>query len=162
MAISKEVLDELMKEYKGPDDFYGPDGLIKQLSKAIIERAMQTELTEQLGYDKSESGEKETENRRNGKTSKTLRTDQGPMEIEVPRDRNGEFEPQIIQKHQREWRGFDNKILSMYGLGLSTKAIQDNLKEIYNVDVSPELISRVTDEVKGLVEEWRNRPLEPF
>jgi len=162
MAISKEILNELMKEYKGPDDFYGPDGLIKQLSKAIIERAMQTELTEQLGYDKSESGEKETENRRNGKTSKTLRTDQGPMEIEVPRDRNGEFEPQIIQKHQREWRGFDNKILSMYGLGLSTKAIQDNLKEIYNVDVSAELISRVTDEVKGLVEEWRNRPLEPF
>ena len=162
MAISKEVLDELMKEYKGPDDFYGPDGLIKQLSKAIIERAMQTELTEKLGYEKSTPGEKGTENRRNGTSSKTLRTDQGPMEIEVPRDRNGDFEPQIVPKHQREWRGFDEKILSMYGLGLSTKAIQENLKEIYNVDVSPELISRVTDEVKGLVEEWRNRPLEPF
>jgi transposase-like protein len=162
MAISKEVLDELMKEYRGPDDFYGPDGLIKQLSKALIERAMRTELTEQLGYEKSKAGEKETENRRNGTSSKTLRTDQGFMEIEVPRDRNGDFEPQIIPKHQREWRGFDNKILSMYGLGLSTKAIQENLKEIYNVDVSPELISRVTDEVKGLVDEWRNRPMEPF
>jgi transposase-like protein len=162
MAITKEVLDELLKEYKGPDDFYGPDGLIKQLSKALIERVMQAELTEQIGYEKSEHGEKATANRRNGKSSKTLRSDQGPMEIEVPRDRDGEFEPQIVAKHQREWRGFDDKILSMYALGLSTKAIQENLKDIYNVDVSPELISRATDEVKGLAEEWRNRPLEPF
>ena len=123
---------------------------------------MQAELTEEIGYEKSASGEKETSNRRNGKSKKTLRTDQGPMEIEVPRDRDGEFGPQIIPKHQREWRGFDDKILSMYGLGLSTRAIQENLKDIYNVDVSPELISRVTDEVKGMVEEWRNRPLELF
>jgi len=162
MAITKEVLDELLKEYKGPDDFYGQDGLIKQLSKALIERAMQAELTEQLGYEKGKAGDKETENRRNGTSLKTLRTDQGPMEIEVPRDRHGDYEPQIVPKHQREWRGFDEKILSMYGLGLSTKAIQENLKEIYNVDVSTELISRVTDEVKGLVDEWRNRPLESF
>jgi len=119
-------------------------------------------MTERLGYVKNQSGEKETENRRNGASSKTLRTDQGAMEIEVPRDRKGDFEPRIIPKHQREWRGFDEKILSMYSLGLSTNTIQENLKEIYNVDVSLELISRVTDEVKGLVEEWRNRPLEPF
>jgi len=162
MAITKEVLDELLKDCNGPDEFYGPNGLVKQLSKALIERMMQAELTDQLGYEKSESGEKQTENRRNGKTSKTLRTDQGPMEIEVPRDRNGEFEPKVIPKRQREWRGFDDKILSMYGLGLSTKAIQENIKDIYNVDISPELVGRVTDEVKGLVEEWRNRPLEPF
>jgi transposase-like protein len=162
MAITKEALDELLKGCRGPDDFYGPDGLVKQLSKALIERMMEAELTEQIGYEKSESGEKATSNRRNGKTSKTLRTDQGPMEIEVPRDRDGEYEPLVVRKHQREWRGFDNKILSMYALGLSTKAIQENLKDIYNVEVSPELISRVTDEVKGLVEEWRNRPLEPF
>ena len=162
MAITKEILDELLKDCKGPDEFYGPDGLVKQLSKALIERMMQAELTDQLGYEKSKSGEKQTENRRNGKTSKTLRTDQGPMEIEVPRDRNGEFEPKVIPKHQREWRGFDDKILSMYALGLSTKAIQENIKDIYNVDISPELVSRVTDEVKGLVEEWRNRPLDPF
>jgi len=162
MAITKEVLDELLKDCNGPDEFYGPNGLVKQLSKALIERMMQAELTDQLGYEKSEFGEKETENRRNGTTVKTLRTDQGPMEIEVPRDRNGEFEPKVIPKHQREWKGFDDKILSMYGLGLSTKQIQAHLKEIYNVEVSPELISRVTDEVKGFVEEWRNRPLEPF
>jgi len=123
---------------------------------------MQAELTEQLGYEKSEPGEKQTGNRRNGKTLKTLRTDQGPMEIEVPRDRDGEFEPKVIPKHQREWRGFDDKIISMYGLGMSTQGIQENLKEIYNVDVSPELISRVTDEIKVLVDEWWNRPLDPF
>jgi len=162
MAITKEVLDELLKDCHGADDFFGPGGLVKQLSKALIERMMQAELTEQLGYEKSEAGEKQTDNRRNGNSTKTLRTDQGPMDIAVPRDRDGEFEPKVIPKHQREWRGFDSKILSMYGLGLSTKAIQENLKEIYNVDVSPELISRVTDEVKGLVEEWRSRPLEPF
>jgi len=162
MAITKEVLDELLKEYKGPDDFYGPEGLIKQLSKALIERAMQAELTEQIGYEKNETGEKPTENRRNGKSSKTLRTDQGPMEIEVPRDRDGEFEPQIIQKHQREWRGFDEKILAMYSHGMSTQGIQATIKDIYNVEISAELVSRVTDEVKGLVEEWRNRPLEPL
>ena len=162
MAITKEVLDELLKDCHGADDFYGPDGLVKQLSKALIERMMQAELTEQLGYEKSEAGEKQTGNRRNGNSIKTLRTDHGPMDIAVPRDRDGEFEPKIIPKHQREWRGFDSKILSMYGLGLSTKAIQENLKEIYNVEVSPELISRATDEVKGLVDEWRSRPLEPF
>jgi transposase-like protein len=162
MGIRKELLDELLKDYKGPDDFYGPAGIMKQLSKALIERMMETELTEQLGYDKSEFGAKQTANRRNGKTSKTLRTDQGPMEIAVPRDREGDFEPKIVPKHQREWRGFDEKILSMYGLGLSTKAIQENIKEIYNVDISPELVSRVTDEVKALVDEWRNRPLDAF
>jgi putative transposase len=86
MAITKEVLDELLKEYKGPDDFYGPEGLIKQLSKALIERAMQAELTEQIGYEKNESGEKPNGNHRNGRSSKTLRTDQGPMEIAVPRE----------------------------------------------------------------------------
>ena len=161
MAITKEVLDELMKGYKGPDDFYGPEGLVKQLSKALIERAMQAELTEQIGYERSESGEKATANRRNGKSTKTLRTDQGPMGIEVPRDREGEFEPRIIPKHQREWRGFDEKILAMYSHGMSTQGIQATIKDIYNVDISPELVSRVTDEVKGLVEEWRKRPLEP-
>ncbi|GHU90794.1 hypothetical protein FACS189476_11140 [Spirochaetia bacterium] len=161
MAISKETLDELLKDYKGPDDMFGQDGIIKQLSKALIERAMEAELTEELGYEKHDPVKKETTNRRNGKTAKRLRTDQGPMDIEIPRDREGAFEPQIIPKHQREWRGFDDKILSMYALGLTTRQIREHLKEIYNVDVSPELISRVTDEVKDLLTEWRGRALEP-
>ena len=90
MAITNVVLDELLKDYHGPEDFYGPNGIVKQLSKALIERAMEAELTEQIGYQKSEAGEKATANRRNGKSSKTLRTDQGPMEIMVPRDRDSE------------------------------------------------------------------------
>jgi transposase-like protein len=162
MAFSKELLDEILKGYHGPDDFYGPEGIMKRLTKALVERTMEAELTVQLGYEKYDQVAKPTTKRRNGKTAKELRTDHGPMEISVPRDREGIFEPHIIPKHQREFRGFDDKILSMYALGLTTRQIQDHLKEIYAVDVSPELISRVTDEVKELAAEWRGRPLEPF
>jgi transposase-like protein len=162
MAFSQTVLDEILKDYHGPDDFYGPEGIMKQLTKALVERTMEAELTEQLGYAKHDQAAKPTTNRRNGTTTKTLRTDHGPMAIEVPRDREGAFEPQIVPKHQKEFRGFDDKILSMYALGLTTRQIQDHLKDIYAVDVSPELISRVTDEVKELAAEWRGRALEPF
>jgi transposase-like protein len=162
MAFSKEVLDEILRDYHGPDDFYGPEGIMKQLTKALVERTMEAELTGHLGYEKHDRGKKTNENRRNGKTTKELRTDDGPMTIEVPRDREGRFEPQIVPKHQREFRGFDDKIPSMYALGLTTRQIQDHLKEIYAVEVSPELISRVTDEVKELAAEWRSRPLEPM
>lgn len=160
MAITKEVLDELLKEYRGPEDLIGADGLLKQLTKALIERSMEAELTEHVGYEKHDQREKETSNRRNGKTKKTLRTDQGPLDIEVPRDREGTFEPVIIPKHQREFTGFDDKILSMYARGMSTREISGHLKEIYNVDVSPELISRATDSVKDLLDSWRNRSLD--
>jgi transposase-like protein len=162
MAFSQEVLDEILKDYHGPDDFYGPEGIMKQLTKALVERTMEAELTGQLGYEKHDQDAKPTTNRRNGKTAKELRTDHGPMEISVPRDREGAFEPQIVPKHQKEFRGFDDKILSMYALGLTTRQIQNHLKDIYAVDVSPELVSRVTDEVKELAAEWRGRALEPF
>jgi len=162
MAISKEILDELLKDYKGPDDITGPEGLLKQLTKALVERAMQAEMTEQLGYDKNQTGEKPSPNRRNGSSKKTLRSDQGPLEIEVPRDRAGEFEPEIVPKHQREFKGFDDKIVSMYSRGMTTREITESLKEIYGVEVSPELISRVTDSVKDLLDEWRSRSLESF
>jgi transposase-like protein len=155
MAFSNEVLDEILKDYHGPDDFYGSAGIMKQLTKALVERTMEAELTEHLGYEKNDQGEKQDENRRNGKSSKKLRTDSGWMEIEVPRDREGTFEPIMVPKHQRGFKGFDEKILSMNALGLTTRQIQDYLKEIYAVDVSPELISRVTDEVKELAAEWR-------
>jgi putative transposase len=145
MAISKEVLDELLKDYKGPDDITGSDGILKQLTKALIERAMEAEITNHLGYKKNDQAEKDTSNRRNGKTKKTLRSDQGPLEIEVPRDREGEFEPEIVPKHQREFKDFDDKILSMYARGMTTREIAGHLKEIYNTDVSPELITRGND-----------------
>jgi len=162
MAISKEILDELLKDYKGPDDITGPDGLLKQLTKAVIERAMQAELTEHLGFEKGDPQEKSTSNRRNGSSKKTLRSDHGPLDIEVPRDRAGEFEPAIVPKYQREFKGFDDKILSMYSRGMTTREIAAHLKEIYGTDVSPELISRATDSVKELLDEWRSRTLEPF
>jgi transposase-like protein len=162
MAIPKEVLDELMKNYKGPDDIIGPNGLLKELTKALVERAMQAEMTDHLGFEKNDPGKKATDNRRNGSTKKKLRSDQGVIEIEIPRDRNCEFEPVIIPKHQRDFKGFDEKILSMYARGLSTREIAGHLKEIYGTDVSPELISRATDSVKELLDEWRSRPLEPF
>ena len=162
MAITKEILDELLKDYKGPDDITGPDGLLKQLTKAVIERAMQAEMTEQLGYEKNDQEAKPSGNRRNGKSKKTLRSDQGPLDIEVPRDRAGEFEPAIVPKHQREFKGFDDKILSMYSRGMTTREIAGHLKEIYGTDVSPELISRATDSVKEILDEWRSRSLESF
>jgi putative transposase len=162
MAISKEVLDELMKNYKGPDDLTGPGGLLKELTKALVERAMGAELSEQLGYEKNDQKPKKTSNRRNGSSSKTVRTEQGPMDISVPRDRDAEYEPIIIPKNQRDFKGFDDKILSMYSRGMTTREIASHLKEIYGTDVSPELISRATDSVKDLLDEWRSRPLEPF
>jgi transposase-like protein len=119
MAFSKELLDEILKDYHGPDDFYGPSGIMKQPTKALVERTMEAELTEHLGYEKHDQGEKTRTNRRNGKTAKGLRTDGGPMTIEVPCDREESLEPQIVPKHQREFRGFDDKILSMYALGLT-------------------------------------------
>ena len=107
MAFSKEVPDEILKDYHGPDDFYGPDGIMKQLTKALVERTMQAELTEHLGYEKHDQSKKQAENRRNGKTTKELRTDQGPMPVEIPRVRDGSFEPQMIPKHhgQRSCHG---------------------------------------------------------
>jgi transposase-like protein len=131
---------------RGPDDFYGPEGIVKQLAKAPAERTMEAELAGHPGYEKHNEDKKPSENRRNGKTGKTRRTGQGPRAIQVPRDREGSFEPRIAPKHQREFRGFDDKILSMYALGLTARQIQDHLKET----VPPELISRAAGEVKEL------------
>jgi putative transposase len=160
MAIRKELLEELLKDYKGPEDLTGENGILKQLTKALVEQAMGAELTEHLGYEKHETGEKPGENRRNGSSGKTVRTDQGPMDIEVPRDREGSFEPKIIEKHQREFAGFSDKILSMYARGMTNREIAEHLKEIYGTEVSPQFITTVTDGVVESLEGWRNRELE--
>jgi len=160
MAITKEVLDELLKDYQGPDDLTGDEGLLKQLTKALVERAMGAELTEHLGYEKHEAGEKPSGNRRNGTSPKTVRSDQGPITLEMPRDRDGTFEPQIVGKHQRELPGFSDKILSMYARGMTTREIGEHLKEIYGTEVSPQFITSVTDAVVESLEGWRNRELE--
>ena len=160
MAIRLELIDELIKDYKKPEDITGENGLLKQLTKAIIERTLAAELTHHLGYEKNGTNEKAKGNARNGHTPKTLKSDQGDLPIEVPRDRTGEFEPQLIKKGQRRWTGFDDKILSMYARGMTTRDIQAHLQDMYRVEVSPELISTVTAEVMEEVKEWQNRPLE--
>jgi putative transposase len=152
----------LLADYKGPEDLIGEQGLLKQLTKALVERAMHAELTHHLGYEKSDSGGKGSGNSRNGTSTKTLKGDFGEAVIEVPRDRNGTFEPKIVPRHQRRFSGFDDKILSMYARGMTTREIQGHLQEIYGVEVSPSLISEVTDAVIEEVKAWQTRPLEPL
>lgn len=161
MELKKELIDELLKDYQKPEDVIGENGLLKQLTKALLERAMNTELTNHLGYEKSDPAGYNSGNSRNGTTPKTLKGDFGEMVIETPRDRNGSFAPQMVKKHQTRWDGFDDKILSMYARGMTTREIQGHLQEMYGVGVSPTLISEVTDGVMEEVKAWQNRPLEP-
>jgi putative transposase len=160
MAIKDEILEEILKEYKNPEDLIGKDGILKELTKRLIEKAMESELTHHLGYEKYSSATKKNVNSRNGKSSKTIKGDFGEIPIEVPRDRNGDFTPQIIPKHQTRFNGFDDKIISMYSRGMTTRDIQDHLQEIYGVEVSPDLVSTVTDGVINDVKDWQNRPLD--
>ena len=160
MAIDKELIDKLLADYKGPEDLIGEQGLLKQLTKALVERAMNAELTHHLGYEKNDPAGRGSGNTRNGTSAKTLKGDFGEARIEVPRDRSGTFEPKIVQKHQTRFTGFDDKILSMYARGMTTREIQGHLEEIYQVEVSPSLISEVTDAVQEEVKAWQTRPLE--
>jgi putative transposase len=160
----KELLDELLgkllNNYKKPEDILGEQGLLKRLSKAILERALGAELTDHLGYEKHDPAGYGSGNARNGSTEKTLKSKNGEITIEVPRDRNGTFEPQIVKKHQTRFDGFDDKILSMYARGMTTRDIQGHLEEIYGVEVSPTLISNVTEVVAEEVKAWQSRPLD--
>ena len=160
MGINPKVLDELLANYKKPEDMIGENGLLKQLTKALLERAMQAELTGHLGYEKHDPAGHNSGNSRNGASRKKLKGDFGEIELETPRDRNGTFEPKIVERHQTRWTGFDDKILSMYSRGMSTRDIQSHLEEIYGVEVSPALISSVTSAVQEEVAAWQHRPLE--
>jgi putative transposase len=160
MALDKELIDKLLEGYQKPEDLIGENGLLKQLTKALVERALSAEMTHHLGYEKNDPDGRGSGNSRNGNSHKKLSGDFGQMEIEIPRDREGEFEPKIVGKHQRRFDGFDDKILSMYARGMSTREIQGHLEEIYKVEISPSLISEVTDAVIEEVQEWQSRPLE--
>src|SRR6266566_2024071 len=162
MALDKDLIDKLIEGYQKPEDLIGENGLLKQLTKALIERAMSAELTHELGYEKHDPEGRGSGNSRNGKSRKKLKGDFGEIEIEVPRDREGQFEPKIVPKHQRRFDGFDDKILSMYARGMTTREIQGHLEEIYGVEMSPSLISEVTDAVIEEVQQWQSRPLEPL
>lgn len=160
--IEDEIIDNLVKGYKEPEDLIGEGGLLAQLTKRLLERAMSAEMTEHVGYEKHEAAGRNSGNSRNGKTAKTIKGTFGTLPIEVPRDRNGTFEPKIIGKHQTRFTGFDDKIISLYARGLSTREIKQHLEEIYQVEVSPGLISSVTDEVIDEAKAWQDRPLESF
>lgn len=162
MTIKQEVIDELLKEYEKPEDLLGKDGIFKQLQKALIERAMEAEMTDHLGYEKNDPKGNNSGNSRNGNGKKSIKGDFGELEIEVPRDRNGDFDPQLIKKRQTRFKGFDDNIISMYARGMTTRDIQEHLHEIYNVEVSPDLISVVTDGILDEVNSWRNRELDPL
>lgn len=160
MATTDELLDILMKDYKKPEDLIGENGLLKQLTKRLLERAMQAEMTDHLGYDKHAPIGKNSGNSRNGTSKKTITGEFGNLDISVPRDRNSTFEPIIIPKGESRFTGFDDKIISMYARGMTTRDIQGHLQEIYGVDVSPTLISQVTDAISEEVKLWQNRPLD--
>ena len=159
-ARADELLDELISECNGPEEIIGKNGLLKQLIKGLVERAMQGEMNHHLGYEKHNARGNNSGNSRNGKSQKTLKGDFGEMTIDVPRDRNGTFVPQIIEKNQTRFKGFDDKIISMYARGMTTREIAAHLEEIYGIDVSPDLISDVTNSVMEEVREWQNRPLD--
>ena len=158
--VPKELIDGLLADYKKPEDLIGENGLLKQLTKMLVERALDAEMAEHLGHGKNEPVTNMNGNARNGKSKKTLKGEFGELPIEIPRDRQGSFEPQLIPKHQTRWSGFDDKILSLYARGMTVREIQSHLEEMYGTEVSPTLISSVTDAVMDEVKAWQSRPLD--
>ena len=154
-----ELLAELVKG-KSPEEILGEDGVLRQLTKRLVENALEGEMTEHLGYEPHASEGRNTGNSRNGKGEKTVHTESGSVEIEVPRDRAGTFDPKLVRKRQRRLEGFDDKVLSLYARGMSTREIQGHLKELYGTEVSPALISNVTDSVLKDVQAWQARALD--
>jgi putative transposase len=156
-GIRAELLDELLRGVKTHDEMFGPDGLLKRLTGRLVERALKAELDQHLDEERDGGG---VSNRSNGTTPKTLLTEQGPVPISVPRDRAGTFEPELVPKHSRRIRGLDDKILALYARGMSVRDIQAHLLELYGTEISPELISRVTEAVREEITAWQSRPLE--
>ena len=162
MEIKTELIDELLKDYQKPEDIIGENGLLKRFVKAVLERALNAELTHHLGYERHDPAGNNSGNSRNGTSSKTLKGEFGELELEIPRDRTSTFEPQILPKHQTRFTGFDDKIVSLYARGMTTRDIEGHLKEIYGVEVSPALVSQVTEAVNEEVKRWQSRALEPI
>jgi len=158
--ICDEVLDALLAGASTAQEIAGPDGVLAHLTRRLLNRALEAELTAHLGYEAGRAPAGGAGNSRNGRPAKTVLTDQGPLVIRSPRDRNGTFAPQIVGKRQTRWVGFDEKVISLYGRGLTVREIQGHLQEIYGTEVSPDLISKITDAVIEDAKAWQNRPLE--
>lgn len=142
MNIQDDTLDQLLAGRDPTKDLLGPDGLIRELTKRLVERALQTELTEHLGYGKGEPPPAPTDNARNGSSRKRLKTASGTVQIEIPRDREGTFDPKLVKKHQTRLKGFDERIISLYARGMTVREIQQHIAEVYGTEVSPDLLSR--------------------
>jgi putative transposase len=160
MTISNELLDELLKGCKRPEDLVGDAGLMKELKVRLMERMLGAELTAHLGYDAGAEPPPEQTNRRNGVATKRVKGSDGEVPLVVPRDREGSFEPQLVKKGQTRIDGVDDKIIGLYAAGLSVRDIQAHLEDLYGLKVSPDLISRVTDAVLSEVREWQHRALD--
>ncbi|MEV7189611.1 transposase [Kitasatospora sp. NPDC093102] len=139
----------------------GEGGLLTEITRAVLERALEAEMTEHLGYEKHDLAGRGSGNSRNGTSAKTVLTNVGAVTVAVPRDRNGDFEPQLAPKNARRLAGFNDRILSLYARGMSVRDIHSHLAQIYGVEVSPDLISKVTDAVVDELVSWQNRPLDP-
>ncbi|MDP2193338.1 MAG: IS256 family transposase [Alphaproteobacteria bacterium] len=163
MELSEKLLEQFKKDFasaKTYNDLMGKTGAIKKLMKASLEGMLEAELTEHLGYSKHSQTGNNSGNSRNGRFSKTVKTDNGAIALEIPRDRNGEFEPIIVKKHESRLGAIEDKIISMYSKGMSTRDIQSHIEEIYGLEISPTLVSQITDKVTDLAAQWQNRPLE--
>lgn len=160
----RDLLDELIREHlaegKNPKELLEEGGLLKQLTKQLVQKCLEAEMDTHLGYEKNERAGKGSENRRNGYSKKTLKSEQGEINLGIPRDRAGEFEPQIVSKHQTRLAGLDSKVIALYARGMTVRDIQAQLEEMYGVEISPGLISNVTNSVMEDVRAWQNRPLD--
>jgi transposase-like protein len=164
MDLNDEVFKQLKKDLskaKSYKDLMGENGAIKKIIKASLEVMLETEMNEYLGYQKHDSSGNNSGNSRNGKTSKSILTDQGEILIDTPRDRKGDFEPVVVKKHERRLGELEDKIISMYAKGMTTRDIESHLEDIYGINTSASLISRITDQITIMAAEWQNRPLEP-
>ena len=157
--LSSEQIQQLIKEgnIKNSDDIHR---VLKEMFGGVLQEILEAELTQSLGYEKGDEASKNTANRRNGHSLKTVRSEFGDMDLEVPRDRDGEFEPTIVKKHQKSVSGIEEQIIALYAKGVSTREIQDHLQNLYGVDISPTLISNVTNKIMPVIKEWQNRPLQ--
>lgn len=163
MELTDEMIEQLkvdLKSAKTYEDILGKDGAIKKLIKGTFEQMLEAELTEHLGYEKHSPLGKNTGNSRNGKSHKTLKNDNGEIDITVPRDRNGEFDPVIVKKYERTIGPIEDKIISMYAKGMTTRDIQSHVEELYGLQLSPTLVSNITERIITLAKEWQSRPLE--
>jgi len=158
--IPNELIDALLTNYEKPEDMFGKNGILEQLTKRVVERALEAEMSHHLGHEKHGRVTNAAGNTRNGTSKKTLKGNNGVLPLDIPRDRNGSFEPRLVEKHQTHWTGFDDMIISLYARGMSVREIQGHLKELYHTEVSPALISAVTDAVVEEVRQWQGRPLD--